>query len=389
MIDFSIEEQTANAHLLLLRLETNKITKAVMQLDSRVIVRDDDVKKDANEFKNEIIDKLYKISKRRRSPFNDTTSLNQAMINKTIRPNQFDLPELPVRNKKKRSYYNYKKEQNIIRTLETIPEKQKNNRISWIVFCICMMALIGLILVRFAHLWQTYTSVKPKLNDMARMGILSTAFFFTQSEIFIQLLNVNSTDVKWSDTYKRLYNIQEASLTVEDEYIRSRLSQTMVCPYLSMIPASLLVPCYKFSGFESNFSVQQAIHTIQLKIKTTASIIKDLSYQARKEKIEEQDLAWQEMLTIFTSICIRMLNEELAQRFNSQVSARLAEADIILYILIICLFGCTLCFKLYWIRYKLKYWNQTMKLLRILEDQILDNEYIKAYFGFRYFSVFE
>jgi hypothetical protein len=30
-----------------------------------------------------------------------------------------------------------------------------------------------------------------------------------------------------------------------------------------------------------------------------------------------------------------------------------------------------------------------MKLLRILEDQILDNEYIKAYFGFRYFSVFE
>jgi uncharacterized membrane protein YciS (DUF1049 family) len=373
MIDVSIDAQSLSAHMLILRLSVPSIQSALRCLHARIVVRDDEVKRDALDFKQEVLMRIHRVDAQGGTAGeNATPTLNASPVSKPSGTGG--------RGKKD--------QQRQARTLQRIGEVPRQRRLLAIILTVAIGITAGILIGTLAYLWNTYNTVKPRMRDMGRIGIMGGAVYYTQALIYQYWMPYNDGN---NLTDNRLFNhlmaVQESTLTIEDDFIISRISSLMLCPFLTPLFAPLPLLCFNYTGLKSPFSLQVAIHTIILKIRTLSEYSQGLSYQARKEKIEEQDLAWHDMLILFTSATIRGINEDSATRIQTLVDERIRVSSGWMYTGIATILLAIVLFKLYWIRYKLKYWNQTMKLLRILEDQILDNEYIKAYFSFRFFII--
>jgi hypothetical protein len=393
MIDLSIKGQMNSSQELLLRLNAKRIDRALLELSKRIVVREDEVKRDAKEFKSEVMNRIYRVKEERMI---EGSEIAPPLNKQKEGTEKFDFEKeflhggrTGTPHAKPRQLAKGRKEQRASRTLLLRSDKHKSAKIAWVYIGIILAVFVTMPIVNFFYLYSLYSSVKPKVVDMGNIGIIGASFYASHAILFQYILDGND-NVTADKRFAHLFAIQEQSLHIQDDFVRERLSQIQVCPTLvKVLGVAFVKPCSTFTGLEGSFTMQEAIHTLQLRLRLFITSTQNLTLAERKERIEQIDFGWQEMLMMFTSISVRLLNEEMAARIQTLVTDKISGAGKMMYVILTILVGVTCCIKFVWINRRLRQWNQMMKLLKILEDQILDNEYVKAYFQFKFFSVFE
>lgn len=302
---------------------------------------------------------------------------------------------------------NNDKKQNIKHKVKKITDLQSAGRSSYFVnppntviwksmLKVTLVILLSMIprIVNFGYLIVTYKDISQGFIRMYMITAASQSIHTIQAYFYRDYNSplpigerYYSEDDAWifSNSLSSFNDI----LSIEDEFIRNKLDSNQLCSYTIRNIASTLrnnLPEYrKFCDFvtryRKNITMIETYHMMQ-NYQNKVKIAKRNPNQINslKEFIESQDTAFVDGASYFLTVSLRSIGQE----YLSLVQANMAlNKNISLTIMIVSSLATVammIAYRRYWIKNRLRKWTELKGCFLILNNSLVDNEYIKSYF---------
>ena len=234
----------------------------------------------------------------------------------------------------------------------------------------------------------TYYNIKDNLDALNVMNAVTNSINMYGGLLYKQYHILDSPNAKplTANDYPvspRLLGYQRDILDTKDNYLRWAIIDTDLCLLLKpVITPQYYTACRESTGFNSTFSMYSALSRVLSYYQELANLVTRPSRPPLKAYVEQKTVADNELLSTFCLLAFRQYSVDYSKVIQSDLAQRVTLTGIFMWLIYIELIIGSLIFWRVWTRRKLLEWHRLMHTYLVMNDHLLDNEYLKAYFSF-------
>jgi hypothetical protein len=175
--------------------------------------------------------------------------------------------------------------------------------------------------------------------------------------------------------------------SISDQFIRAKMSKESLCDYSYGLsrPQKLKDPIYLQCQFTTrqrpNITIIETFQLVRSYLTTLkAALAKKTDLLDFKQFIESQDTAFSDVASNYLMVALNNLNNEYSTQVQKQLDANISVTDVLLAISTVLNIVLVLWYYLFWVKAVLTDWLILKDSLTIMNNFLLNNEYIKSYF---------
>lgn len=379
MISWSIKAQIKEVSILLLRIDKNKVHNCMKDL-SKIALNLNQQEGASQEFSLGVKKRVQKISI---NSWNESDQVGYSLNDKKVKDRHKVKKITDLQNSGRSSYFSRPANTRFKKTMLKL--------------AITILLMMTPRVANFAYLLNSYHLVSRGFERMyvitaASQSIHTVQAFYYRDyrDMFKNGKIYRTEDETWIQT-----NSQEqfnGLLTIDDQFIRSRLDKYRLCDYAVKNLASTLLTyrrefenfCRFVTRFRPNITLLETYHVMQNYHQRVGKLLNDTSLMVGLSNFyESQDTAFVDGASYYLTVALRSIGQEYLKLVsssienNQDVSLSISIVSILLILLMI------LIYKQYFLKKRLRKWKILKGCFQILNNALVNNEYIKCYFRYK------